>query len=121
VKRVVFILFLLFAFCIISNDLSAQGRRREHRNQRRGGGGSSNAFAYGYSKSKKSRGAKVGQGGWVYKPTRPGKKQNMEQRNLFTRYRTSNKKYKSNMQARINRDRAKNRVHGNSSFSKRRY
>ncbi len=117
-KKLVFILTLLFAFCI-SQDLSAQGRRREHRNQR--SRGNSSAFAYGYGGGKKGRGKKAVSGGWVYKPTRPGKKQNMEQRNLFTRYRTSNKRYKSGLQARINKDRSKNRVHGNSSFAKRRY
>ena len=118
-KKLVFILFLLFAFCL-SNDLVAQGRKREHRNQRKGRGNSS-AFAYGYSSGKKNRGKKVTAGGWVYKPTRPGKKQNLEQRHLFTRYRTQSKKHKSGLQARINRDRAKNRVRGNVSFSKRRY
>ncbi len=117
-KRLIFILAVLFAFCI-SNDLSAQGRKREHRNQR--SRGNSNAFAYGYSGGKKSRGTKVTAGGWVYKPTRPGKKQNLEQRHLFTRYRTAGKKHKSGLQARLNRERAKNRVHGNVSFAKRRY
>jgi hypothetical protein len=108
----------------------AQGRKREHKNQRRGGSSGAhrrkqNSFAHGNRKSgffaRLFSGKHVTAGGWVYKPTRPGKKQNKEQRHLFARYRTKNKKYKDTMQARINRERAKKRVHGNASFHKRKY
>jgi hypothetical protein len=80
----------------------------------------SSSFAYGGSTKKKGRGTKV-VGGWVYKPTRPGKKQNFEQPHLFTRNRTQNRKYKDGLQSRINRERIKKRVRGNASFHKRRY
>jgi hypothetical protein len=136
-KRLLLIVALLFAFGVTTH-VSAQakgGRKREHKNQRRGGGGmfggvrkhhgNANMFARGGQKngflSRLFTGKRVTAGGWVYKPTRPGKKQNREQHQLFTRYRTKNKKMKDGMQARINRDRAKNRSHGNASFAKRKY
>jgi hypothetical protein len=130
VKRILSIFFLLFAIGITTPVL-AQGRKKEHKNQRRGGSSGAhrrkqNSFAHGGKKgggffSRLISGKRVAAGGWVYKPTRPGKKQNREQRHLFTRYRTKNKKYKDTMQARINRERAKKRVHGNASFHKRKY
>jgi hypothetical protein len=129
VKRILSIFFLLFAIGITTPVL-AQGRKKEHKNQRRGGSSGAhrrkqNSFAHGKKGggffSRLISGKRVTAGGWVYKPTRPGKKQNREQRHLFTRYRTKNKKYKDTMQARINRERAKKRVHGNASFHKRKY
>ncbi len=122
-KRVLVIFFLLFAVGI-TTPIFAQ-RRREHKNQRRSGSSrthvrKSNAFAYGGHTKKKVRGAKV-VGGWVYKPTRPGKKQNREQPHLFSRTRTQNRKYKDGLQARINSERAKKRVRGNATFRKSKY
>ncbi|MBL7894293.1 MAG: hypothetical protein JNK50_03295 [Bacteroidia bacterium] len=122
-KRVLVIFILLFAFGI-TTPLLAQ-RRREHKNQRRGGSSrahikKTNSFAYGGSTKKKGKGAKV-VGGWVYKPTRPGKKQNREQPHLFSRTRTNNRKYKDGLQARINRERVKRRVRGNATFHKSKY
>ncbi len=108
-------------------DAYAQGRKREHKNQRRGGGGKRKSHKFSGGKSSGGFFARVFSGkrripgGWVYKPTRPGKKQNMEQRHLFTRYRTKNKRYKDGIQARLNRERAKKRVRGNATFHKRRY
>lgn len=108
-------------------DAVAQGRKREHKNQRRSGGGGKRK---GHSFSgKKSGGVFSGlfsgkkriAGGWVYKPTRPGKKQNREQSHLFTRYRTKNKKYKDGIQARLNRERARKRSRGNATFHRRKY
>ena len=103
-------------------------RKREHKNQHRGGGGKNrgHSFAHGGKKqgnvfSRMFSGKKTIAGGWVYKPTRPGKKQNREQHHLFTRYRTKNKKYKDGLQARINRERSKRRVRGNATFHRRRY
>lgn len=124
-KRIILILVLLFAVGSFT-DAYAQGRKREHKNQRRGGGGKRKIHKF----SGKSGGGFFARvfsgkrripGGWVYKPTRPGKKQNMEQRHLFTRYRTKNKRYKDGIQARLNRERAKKRVRGNATFHKRRY
>lgn len=122
-KKLVLIFALLFAVGITTSAYAQ--RRREHKNQRRGGSArahvkKSNAFAYGGSTKKKGRGTKV-VGGWTYKPTRPGKKQNYEQPHLFTRNRTQNRKYKDGLQARINRERMKKRVRGNTTFHKRRY
>ena len=120
------ILIVLFAFSI-SEPLIAQ-RKREHKNQHRGGGGKhkGRSFAHGGKKSgnvftRMFSGKRTIAGGWVYKPTRPGKKQNREQHHLFTRYRTKNKKYKDGLQARINRERAKKRHRGNATFHRRRY
>jgi len=125
-KKLFVIITLLFAFGI-SEPLIAQ-RKREHKNQNRGGGGKrkGNSFAYGGKKSgglfsRMFSGKKRIAGGWVYKPTRPGKKQNREQIHLFSRERTKNKKYKDGLQARINRERAKKRSRGNTTFHKRRY
>jgi hypothetical protein len=125
-KRLILILTLLFAVGTFT-DAVAQGRKREHKNQRRGGGG-------GKRKIHKFSGKKSGglfsrifsgkkriPGGWVYKPTRPGKKQNKEQHHLFTRYRTKNKKYKDGLQARLNRERARKRSRGNATFHRRKY
>lgn len=122
-KRLLVIFTLLFAIGLTTPALAQ--RRREHKNQRRGGSSrahmkKSSSFAYGGGTKKKSRGSKV-VGGWVYKPTRPGKKQNREQPHLFSRTRTKNRMYKDGLQARINRERVKKRVRGNSSFHKSRY
>lgn len=126
-NKLLVIITLLFAFSI-SEPLVAQ-RKREHKNQSRKGGGKrkGSSFAYGGKKNKGGFFARVFSGkkriagGWVYKPTRPGKKQNREQHHLFTRYRTKNKKYKDGLQARINRERSKRRTRGNATFHRRRY
>lgn len=126
-KRVLLILVLLFAVGSFT-DVVAQGRKREHKNQRRGGGGGKRKI-HKFSGKKNSggffarvfSGKKRIAGGWVYKPTRPGKKQNHEQKHLFTRYRTKNKRYKDGIQARLNRERARKRSRGNAVFHKRKY
>lgn len=106
-------------------DAVAQGRKREHKNQRRGGGGKRKGHSFSGKKSGIFSGLFSGKkriaGGWVYKPTRPGKKQNREQHHLFTRYRTKNKKYKDGIQARLNRERARKRSRGNATFHRRKY
>ena len=128
----------MFAFGVTSNVMAQAkgGRKREHKNQHRGGGfggfkvkrsgGHADMFARGGQRgrgffAKIFGGKQVTAGGWVYKPTRPGAKQRAEQHQLFTRFRTKNKKMKDGMQARINKARAKGRGHGSASFSKRRY
>ena len=126
-KRIILILILLFAIGTFT-DAVAQGRKREHKNQRRGGGGGKRKI-HKFSGNKSSgglfsrmfSGKKRIPGGWVYKPTRPGKKQNQEQHHLFTRYRTKNKRYKDGVQARLNRERARKRSRGNAVFHKRKY
>ncbi len=123
-KRLLLILTLLFAVGTFT-DVYAQGRKREHKNQRRGGGkrkvhkfsGKKSGGLFSRIFSGKKRIA----GGWVYKPTRPGKKQNKEQHHLFTRYRTKNKRYKDGIQARLNRERARKRSRGNATFHRRKY
>lgn len=124
-KRLILIITLLFAVGTFT-DAVAQGRKREHKNQRRSGGGKRKGHSFS---GKKSGGLFSGlfsgkkriAGGWVYKPTRPGKKQNREQHHLFTRYRTKNKKYKDGIQARLNRERARKRNRGNATFHRRKY
>jgi hypothetical protein len=122
-KKILFIFTLLFAIGI-STPVLAQ-RKREHKNQRRSGGGKHRGGSFAGHKtgffSRIFSGKKMIQGGWVYKPTRPGKKQNREQHHLFSRYRTKNKRYKDTLQARLNRERAKKRVRGNATFHKRKY
>jgi hypothetical protein len=126
---IVFILFLA-----VSMDSVAQtgGRKREHRNQRAGGRGKlfsfkkstghADAFAKGGRKqgfiSRIFRGNKSG-GAWVYKKTNPGKTQNREQRQLFSRNRTKGKRYTDQVIAQQNRRRDATRVRGSQSFSKR--
>lgn len=117
---------------IVCISLSAQtgGKKREHRNQRGGkfhlfskSKGNANAFAKG-SKKKKGffarlfSGEKVTAGGWIYHKT-PGSHKN--DHSLFHRYRTKNKIFKDKLQAKINKQRAKKRVRGNKTFSKRKY
>lgn len=58
---------------------------------------------------------------WVYHSTNPGKKQNREQRFLFSRFRTKGKRYKDGIQAKQNSDRSRRRVRGNASFNHRKY
>lgn len=123
---------LIIAGLLIVFSVSAQsgGKKREHRNQRGGGfhlfqksKGNANAFA----KSKHHKkgflarlfsGEKVTAGGWVYHKT-PGS--HKTDHSLFHRFRTKNKVFKDKLQARINKQRSKNRVRGNSVFSKRKY
>ncbi len=127
-KRLILILVLLFAVGTFT-DAVAQSRKREHKNQRRGGGGGGKRKIHKFSGNKSSgglfsrmfSGKRRIPGGWVYKPTRPGKKQNQEQHHLFTRYRTKNKRYKDGVQARLNRERARKRSRGNAVFHKRKY
>lgn len=124
---------LLVLFFAVSVDSYAQtgGRKREHRNQGGGGrgklfsfkksAGHADAFAKGGKKgfiAKLFRGNKSG-GAWVYKRTNPGKTQNREQRQLFTRNRTKGKRYTDQVIAQQNRRREATRVRGNQSFSKR--
>lgn len=110
------------------------GKKKEHTNQRK------SSFKNGIKTGKKSKGnadlfARGGKGNsllyrmfhkkptssWVYKPTKPGKKQDREQPHLFTRFRTKNKKYKDGVSARQNASRSKKRVRGNAVFHKRKY
>jgi hypothetical protein len=126
-------IFLIIVGLIISLSLSAQtgGKKREHRNQRGGGfhlfkksRGNAGAFAKGRSTKKKGflarilSGERVTAGGWVYHKT-PGS--HKTDHSLFHRFRTKNKVYKDKLQARINKQRAKNRKRGNAVFFRRKY
>lgn len=124
-------LFVILGLFIISS-ISAQtgGKKREHRNQGRAkfhlfkkSKGNANAFAKGGSKKKGFlarlfSGEKVTSGGWVYHKT-PGS--HRDDHSLFHRFRTRNKVFKDKLQARINKQRAKNRKRGNAVFYKRKY
>lgn len=75
------------------------GRMREKRNQ------------------KKLQG-RIRESGWSYRKT-PGRKSNDV--NLFQRNRTYGKRYRSKIQNRINKERARRRIRGNDVFAKRKY
>ena len=124
----IFSVIVLLICIAASTSVLAQGRKKEHRNQRGGGGlfhfkkssGHADAFAKGNRKgffAKLFKGNKSGSS-WVYRKTRPGMKQNREQPKLFTRNRTKAKSYRDGILARQNRQRSGTRVRGNSSFSK---
>lgn len=116
--------------CIgITTPMMAQtgGRKKEHRNQRGGGsifkrkksGGHADAFAKGGQKKgffARIFKGKKSKGGWVYHKTNPGTKQNKEQGQLFSRFRTKNKRYRDGVLANQNRKRAGSR---GSNFSKK--
>lgn len=124
-------LFILIGLFVVAG-LSAQtgGKKREHRNQRGGGfhifnksKGNANKFAKGGGRKKGFlarlfSGEKVTAGGWVYHKT-PGS--HKTDHSLFHRFRTKNKVFKDKLQARINKQRAKNRKRCNATFSKRKY
>lgn len=124
------LLFIFFAI-ILGSTVYAQsgGKKREHRNQRGGGfhlfskkRGNASAFASHKRKNRWIarifRGERVTAGGWVYHKS-PGS--HKTDHTLFHRFRTKNKVFKDKLQARINKQRAKNRKRGNSTFSKRKY
>ncbi len=123
--------FLVIIGLCIATFLSAQtgGKKREHRNQRGGkfhlfskSKGNANAFAKGSRKkglfAKIFGGQKVTAGGWVYHRT-PGS--HRDDHSLFHRFRTKNKVFKDKLQAKLNKQRAKQRKRGNAVFSKRKY
>lgn len=125
--------FFILTGLMISVSVFAQagGKKKEHRNQRGGGKwhlfskskGNANAFAKGGRKKKGFlvrlfSGERVTAGGWVYHKT-PGS--HRDDHSLFHRFRTKNKIFKDKLQARINKQRAKNRVRGNAVFYKRKY
>jgi hypothetical protein len=130
-KKVLLIIVLFFGLGI-SNDFYAQtgGRKREHRNQKRSGSifkrqrsaGNADRFAKGGGrKGFIARLFRKDRPSWVYHATNPGKKQNREQRYLFSRFRTKGKKYKDGIQAKQNSERSRRRVRGNSTFHHRKY
>ncbi len=120
---------MLLSGILMSEDFYAQagGKRREHRNQRRASmhffrnksQGNADKFAQGAGKSgifarlfKRDRPA------WVYHPTKINKQHRGESRNLFSRYHTKGRKYRSGVLAKQNSDRARRRDRGNRSFSR---
>ncbi len=128
----IFIIFALLLGIGITNDLHSQsgGRKREHRNQSRGGkrlfgnrsAGNADKFARGTGrKGLFSRLFSKKTDAWVYRPTKPGKKQMREQPKLFSRYRTKGRKYRSGILAKQNSDRGRKRVRGNKTFSHNKY
>ena len=129
--RLFAVLFLLLAVGA-TTPIMAQakgGRKREHRNQRSSGSlfhrkksmGHADSFAKGRKKGfiAKLFQGKKNSGGWVYRKTNPGLKQNREQAQLFRRNRTKAKSYRDGILARQNKKRSESRVRGSSSFSKR--
>ncbi len=130
-KKAVLIFGLLFGI-LLSGDFYAQsgGKRREHRNQRRASmhlfrgrsQGNADKFAKGTGNAgffarlfKRDRPA------WVYHATKIDRKHKSESRNLFSRYHTKGKKYRSGILAKQNSDRSRRRDRGNRSFSRKKY
>lgn len=116
----------LFFFAGFFTETLAQtgGKKREHRNQRKGSSkfrgaksaGNADAFERGGRRGKSRKG-----GAWVYRTTPSSKKQNREQRFLFSRYRTKGKKSRDGILAKQNHDRSSRRVRGNKVFHKRKF
>ncbi len=125
-------LLLLVAFIAIPDFSHAQssGRKRE-KSARRGKSLSlkrkrskGNADAFARSSGRKGRFAKLfhkPKPTWENRATGSSRSNYRENRTLFSRFRTQGKKDSEMMQRRQNRDRAKNRNHGNTSFRKRKY
>lgn len=61
------------------------------------------------------------QSAWVYHKTKVSRKENRENRRLFSRQWTKRKKLYAAILKRQNADRARKRVHGSRVFHKRRY
>lgn len=130
-KRILFIVALILGLGISNNSYAqAGGRKKEHRNQRRSGGlfkrtrsaGNADRFAKGAGrKGVFARLFKKDRPAWTYHATNPGRKQNREQRQLFSRFRTKGKRYKDGIQAKQNSDRSRKRVRGNSTFNHKKY
>jgi len=126
-------ILLLLTFLFIVTGLSAQtgGKKREHKNQRGKGKfllfskskGNAHKFARGGVRKKSFlarifSGEKITAGGWIYHKT-PGS--HRDDHSLFHRYRAKNKVFRDKLQAKINKQRAKNRKRGNDYFYKRKY
>ena len=134
-RQLLSVLFLLFAIGL-TTPMVAQikgGRKREHRNQSGGGfhlfkKNKSGGHADNFASNKRNRGflARIFHphkdgGAWVYKPTRPGVKQNREQPKLFSRERTKSKRYRDGLLAKQNKRRSSTRTRGNEAFSKKKH
>lgn len=134
-KRLLSVLLLLLAFGLATPAVAQTigGRKKEHRNQRSSRGSifhrkSSGGHADHFASNKRNQGffgrifhPKKDGGAWVYKPTRPGVKQNKEQRFLFSRARTKQKQYRDGLLAKQNKRRSGTRVRGNESFSHKKH
>lgn len=132
--RLLSVFLLLLAFGL-TTPLAAQtigGRRKEHKNQHSRGSlfhrNKSGGHADHFASNKRNQGflsrilhPKRDGSAWVYKPTRPGVKQNREQRFLFSRARTRQKQYRDGLLARQNKRRSGTRVRGNESFSHKKH
>ncbi len=128
----IFILLTTIGFVLPMSAQVKGGRMKEHRNQRGGGfklfgpkaRGNANSFAKGGRKRSllaRIFNSKKSGSDWVYKKTNPGFKQNKEQSHLFSRNRTSHKRFSDGVLSRQNKKRSSNRVRGSSSFSKKKH
>jgi hypothetical protein len=132
-KKIVLI-FALLAGILISDDFFAQagGRRREHRNQRKGrlfggGGSKGNADKFARNGGRQSILGRIFNSGykapaWVMNSKRQHiNADRRDSRSLFSRYRTSGRRYREGILAKQNAARARSRVRGNAVFHKRKY
>lgn len=134
-KRFLSVCVLLFAFGL-TTPLVAQtigGRKKEHRNQHASRGSifnrkKSGGHADHFASNKRNQGffsrifhPKKDGSAWVYKPTRPGAKQNREQKFLFSRARTKQKQYRDGLLAKQNRHRNTTRTRGAESFARKKH
>lgn len=125
-------LLLLFAFLALPEFSNAQssGRKREKGARRsktfslKRKRSKGNADAFARSSGRKGRFAKLfhkQKPTWENRSTGSSRANYKENRTLFSRFRTQGKKDSEMMQRRQNRERAKNRNHGNVTFRKRKY
>jgi len=130
-KKALIIILLLFGIGI-SNDYLAQsgGKKRERRNQRRGSAifrgaksaGNADKFARGTGRRGLfARLFKKENPSWHNKTSGSVRSHRRDNRALFTRYRSKGRRSNDQIQARQNSERAKKRVRGNKTFSRKKY
>ncbi|MCX8081153.1 MAG: hypothetical protein N3F09_07960 [Bacteroidia bacterium] len=124
----------LFFLLLLSSSLlcyGQAGRKKERSNQKRRAGvnlfkgtksaGHADAFARSHKKGFFARLFGKKSSPWVYHKTKVSRKENIQNRRLFSRQWTKRKKLYASILKRQNAYRAKRRVHGNKVFHKKKY
>jgi hypothetical protein len=129
-KKFLIIALLFFGFGF-SNVYLAQtgGKKREHRNHKRGGSfkrhksaGHADEFARGGGrKSMFSRLFKKSRPTWSPKGRTTDRSRYADNSKLFSRFRTKGKQFNEMVLSKRNADRARKRVRGNKTFSRKKY
>lgn len=122
-------LFFVFLFLTTVTVYGQAGRKKERSNQKRRAGvnlfkgnksaGHADAFARSHKKGFFSRLFGKKSSPWVYHKTKVSRKENRENRRLFSRQWTKRKKLYASILKRQNAERAKRRVRGNNVFHKK--